>query len=134
MFQMTALFHQSQNETKSYGGNLSTSEVHDAITLHPVKDTKRMHKLFVYLLGLSAQELFEISTQLQYEIQKTTKLIYRSSRSNMEQLDESLSINPSFLLQSSSMIAPFDWENNATLSSTPEKLSSFTFYINNIRF
>ena len=105
---MKALFHHSQNEKKTYGTNLKKSELHNAITLHPLKETKRMRKLYVYFLGLTAQELFEVSVNLQHEIQETTKLLFRSS--NQEN-------------------AKFVFENSSMLSRTPEKLSSFTFNI-----
>ena len=106
---MSALFHQSKNEKKSYEGNLNSSEVRHAITLHPVKDTKRMYKLYVYLLGFAAQELLKISTKIQDEIQKTTKLLFRSSTPNIDQSNESL-------------------------SSTTEKLSSLKFMAKHFRF
>ena len=134
---MKALFHQSQNEKKSYGTNLKTSEVHDAITLHPVKETKRMHKLYVYLLELKAQELLEMSTNLQSEIQETTKLLFCLTNQDMEQSNASLSMNYSLLSPKSIHTTDkilFGLETNAMSSSTPEKLSSFTFRRDKLSF
>ena len=134
MFQMNALFHHSKNKKKSYGGNFRTSEVHDAITLHPIKYPRRMYKLYVYLLGMKAQELIKTSTKLQYHIQETTKLLFCASKPNIDQSNASLSMNPPFLLNKSLMMThniSFGLKKNAMLSSTPEKLSSFNFIMKN---
>ena len=125
---MKALFHHSRNEKQSYGTNLKTSEVHDAITLHPIKETKRMNKLYVYFLELTAQELIKISKKLASEIQETTKLLFRLTNQDM---------NNSVLVQNSSTInsnASFVFGTSSMSSSTPEKLSSFTFTKENFSF
>lgn len=61
---MQSIFHHNSSENRAFAVNLKNKEVHSAITLHPIKRTPLMYRLFAYHLGLSAQKLRQESLYL----------------------------------------------------------------------
>lgn len=66
-FEMQSIFHHNSSENRAFAVNLKNKEVHSAITLHPIKRTPLMYRLFAYHLGLSAQKLRQESLYLRGE-------------------------------------------------------------------
>lgn len=52
---MQSIFHHNSSGSRAFSGNLKNSEVHNAITLHPVKKPAFMYRLHAYTLGIQAQ-------------------------------------------------------------------------------
>lgn len=81
---MQSILHHNSSGNRAFSGNLKNREVHNAITLHPVKKVPFMYRLHAYTLGLKAQEYRQQSLflhrDLKYmldllQIPKTNKLL-----------------------------------------------------------
>lgn len=83
-YEMQSILHHNSSGSRAFSGNLKNREVHNAITLHPVKKAPFMYRLHAYTLGLKAQQQRQDSLFLHRDIQymldllqfpKTTKLL-----------------------------------------------------------
>lgn len=83
-YEMQSILHHNSSGNRAFSGNLKNREVHNAITLHPVKKAPFMYRLHAYTLGIKAQQQRQDSLFLHRDIQymldllqfpKTTKLL-----------------------------------------------------------
>src|SRR5690349_25121262 len=72
---MRTIFHHNLTSNRAYSGNLKTEEVRNAITLHPIKRTQFMYRLYAYYLGQTAQELRQESLNLHKDIAQMKNLL-----------------------------------------------------------
>lgn len=73
--QMQSIFHHNSSGNRAFSGKLKRKEVHSAITLHPIKRSPLMHRMYAYYLGLSAQELRQQSLYLHRDIAQMISLL-----------------------------------------------------------
>lgn len=66
--QMQSILHHNSSGRFAFTGNLKSKEIHNAITLHPVKMAPLMYRLHAYMQGLRAQELRQEALQLHRDI------------------------------------------------------------------
>lgn len=74
-FQMQSIFHHNSSGNRAFSGSLKRKEVHSAITLHPIKRSPLMHRMYAYYLGLTAQELRQQSLYLHRDIAQMISLL-----------------------------------------------------------
>lgn len=67
-YEMQSILRHNSSGKYAYTGTLKTKEIHNAITLHPVKMAPLMYRLHAYMQGLRAQELRQQSLQLHRDI------------------------------------------------------------------
>lgn len=72
---MQSIFHHNSSGNRAFSGNLKKKEVHSAITLHPIKRSPLMHRMYAYYLGLTAQELRQQSLYLHRDIAQMISLL-----------------------------------------------------------
>lgn len=72
---MQSIFRHNSSENRAYALNLKNKEVHSAITLHPIKRTAFMYRLYAYHLGLTAQQLRQESLYLHRDIAQMISLL-----------------------------------------------------------
>lgn len=65
---MQSILHHNSSGSRAFSGNLKNREVHNAITLHPVKKAPFMYRLHAYTLGLRVQELRQRKLSLHRDI------------------------------------------------------------------
>lgn len=65
---MQSILHHNSSGSRTFSGNLKSREVHNAITLHPVKKAPFMYRLHAYTLGLHVQELRQKKLALHRDI------------------------------------------------------------------
>lgn len=65
---MQSILHHNSSGYNAFTGNLKSKEVHNAITLHPVKRAPLMYRLHTYMQGLRAQELRQETLYLHRDI------------------------------------------------------------------
>lgn len=53
---MQSILHHNSSGRYAFTGNLKSKEIHNAITLHPVKKAPLMYRLHSYMQGLLAQD------------------------------------------------------------------------------
>ncbi|XP_049531022.1 chondroitin sulfate synthase 1 isoform X2 [Anopheles darlingi] len=74
-YEMQSILHHNSSGYRAFSGTLKSKEVHNAITLHPIKQPAFMYRLHAYMLGLSAQELRQHSLLLHRDIAMATSLL-----------------------------------------------------------
>ncbi|CRK90556.1 CLUMA_CG004259, isoform B [Clunio marinus] len=74
-YEMQSIFHHNSSGNRAFSGNLKKKEVHSAITLHPIKRSPLMHRMYAYYLGLTAQELRQQSLYLHRDIAQMISLL-----------------------------------------------------------
>lgn len=72
---MQSIFHHNSSGNRAFSGSLKKKEVHSAITLHPIKRSPLMHRMYAYYLGLTAQELRQQSLYLHRDIAQMISLL-----------------------------------------------------------
>lgn len=65
---MQSILHHNSSGANAFTGTLKSKEVHNAITLHPVKRVPLMYRLHSYMQGLRAQELRQATLSLHRDI------------------------------------------------------------------
>lgn len=65
---MQSILHHNSSGQNAFTGNLKSKEIHNAITLHPVKRAPLMYRLHSYMQGLRAQELRQETLSLHRDI------------------------------------------------------------------
>lgn len=65
---MQSILHHNSSGRFAFTGSLKSKEIHNAITLHPIKMAPLMYRLHAYMQGLRAQELRQQSLQLHRDI------------------------------------------------------------------
>lgn len=65
---MQSILHHNSSGQNAFTGNLKTKEVHNAITLHPVKHPPLMYRLHTYMQGLRAQDIRQEALHLHRDI------------------------------------------------------------------
>jgi len=72
---MQSIFHHNNSGLRAFTGSLKKKEVHSALTLHPIKRSPLMYRMYAYYLGLSAQELRQQSLYLHRDIAQMISLL-----------------------------------------------------------
>ncbi|XP_019877807.1 chondroitin sulfate synthase 1 isoform X2 [Aethina tumida] len=67
-YEMQTIFYNNRSGPDAFTGDLKQKEVHRAITLHPVKHPKHMHRLHKYVKGLKIQANLQKSIELHRDI------------------------------------------------------------------
>lgn len=67
---MQSILHHNSSGKYAFTGNLKSKEVHNAITLHPVKRAPLMYRLHSYMQGLRIQEMRQEALSLHRDIAK----------------------------------------------------------------
>lgn len=65
---MQTILHHNSSGRNAFTGKLKSKEIHNAITLHPVKKAPLMYRLHSYMQGLHAQELRQETLLLHRDI------------------------------------------------------------------
>lgn len=76
---MQSILHHNSSGRFAFTGSLKSKEIHNAITLHPVKMAPLMYRLHAYMQGLRAQELRQQSLQLHRDIAAMKTLLTEGS-------------------------------------------------------
>lgn len=82
---MQSILHHNSSGQNAFTGNLKTKEIHNAITLHPVKRAPLMYRLHSYMQGLRAQELRQETLTLHRDIAMMKSILL--SRSEESEID-----------------------------------------------
>lgn len=72
---MQSILHHNSSGRFAFTGNLKSKEIHNAITLHPVKMAPLMYRLHAYMQGLRAQEMRQQALQLHRDIAAMNTLL-----------------------------------------------------------
>ncbi|XP_037888974.1 chondroitin sulfate synthase 1 [Glossina fuscipes] len=75
------LRHNSSGRT-AYTGKLKRKEIHNAISLHPIKQAPLMYRLHSFVQGLKAEEMRQESLQLNRDIKRMAKYLEIPDDSN----------------------------------------------------
>uniref|UniRef100_A0A7G3ABK5 Hexosyltransferase n=1 Tax=Lutzomyia longipalpis TaxID=7200 RepID=A0A7G3ABK5_LUTLO len=75
-YEMQAILHHNSSGNEAFTGNLKNKEVHSAITLHPVKKSPLMYRLYAYMHGVKAQEMRQEILMLHRDIAAMTDLLH----------------------------------------------------------
>lgn len=67
---MQLILHHNSSGQNAFTGNLKSKEIHNSITLHPVKRAPLMYRLHSYMQGLHAQELRQDTLSMHREISR----------------------------------------------------------------
>ncbi|KAG5681987.1 hypothetical protein PVAND_011386 [Polypedilum vanderplanki] len=74
-YEMQSIFHHNSTGNRAFSGSLKKKEVHSAITLHPIKRSPLMHRMYAYNLGLIATDLRQQSLYLHRDIAQMISLL-----------------------------------------------------------
>lgn len=80
--QMQSILHHNSSGQNAFTGNLKTKEIHNAITLHPVKRPPLMYRLHSYMQGLRAQQLRQETLSLHRDIAMMKSILLSKSEDN----------------------------------------------------
>lgn len=80
--QMQSILHHNSSGQNAFTGNLKTKEIHNAITLHPVKRAPLMYRLHSYMQGLRAQKLRQETLTLHRDIAIMKSVLLSKSDDN----------------------------------------------------
>lgn len=80
--QMQSILHHNSSGQNAFTGSLKTKEIHNAITLHPVKRAPLMYRLHTYIQGLRAQELRQQTLSLHRDIAMMKSILFTKSEEN----------------------------------------------------
>ncbi|GAB0096814.1 Hexosyltransferase [Sergentomyia squamirostris] len=75
-YEMQAILHHNSSGNEAFTGNLKNKEVHSAITLHPVKKSPLMYRLYAYMHGVKAQEMRQEILMLHRDISAMCDLLH----------------------------------------------------------
>lgn len=92
---MQSILHHNSSGQNAFTGNLKTKEIHNAITLHPVKRPPLMYRLHTYMQGLRAQELRQETLSLHRDIAMMKSILL--AKSDESELDFSMKFEGSDL-------------------------------------
>lgn len=76
---MQSILHHNSSGQNAFTGNLKSKEVHNAITLHPVKRAPLMYRLHSYVQGIRAQELRQETLLLHRDIAMMKSILLSKS-------------------------------------------------------
>lgn len=79
IFQMQSILHHNSSGKNAFTGKLKSKEIHNAITLHPVKRPPLMYRLHSYIQGLRAQELRQETLYLHRDIAMMKSILLAKS-------------------------------------------------------
>ncbi|XP_030378100.1 chondroitin sulfate synthase 1 [Scaptodrosophila lebanonensis] len=74
-YEMQYILRHNSSGRNAYTGKLKRKEIHNAITLHPIKQAPLMYRLHSYIQGLKAEELRQESLQLHRDIKRMAKYL-----------------------------------------------------------
>lgn len=72
---MQYILRHNSSGRNAYTGKLKRKEIHNAITLHPIKQAPLMYRLHSYIQGLKAEELRQESLLLHRDIKRMAKYL-----------------------------------------------------------
>ncbi|XP_059616322.1 chondroitin sulfate synthase 1 [Phlebotomus argentipes] len=75
-YEMQAILHHNSSGNEAFTGNLKNKEVHSAITLHPVKKSPLMYRLYAYMHGVKAQEMRQEILMLHRDMSTMSDLLH----------------------------------------------------------
>lgn len=81
---MQSILHHNSSGRNAFTGNLKSKEVHNAITLHPVKKAPLMYRLHSYMQGLRAQELRQDTLSLHRDISRMKHYLQSKDDNSIE--------------------------------------------------
>lgn len=81
---MQSILHHNSSGVNAFTGNLKSKEIHNAITLHPVKKAPLMYRLHSYMQGLRAQELRQDTLSLHRDISRMKNYLQSKDDSSIE--------------------------------------------------
>lgn len=73
--QMQYILRHNSSGRNAYTGKLKRKEIHNAITLHPIKQAPLMYRLHSYVQGLKAEQLRQESLLLHRDIKRMAKYL-----------------------------------------------------------
>lgn len=76
---MQSILHHNSSGRNAFTGKLKSKEIHNAITLHPVKHPPLMYRLHSYIQGLRAQELRQETLYLHRDIAMMKSILLAKS-------------------------------------------------------
>ncbi|XP_057331409.1 chondroitin sulfate synthase 1 [Microplitis mediator] len=74
-YEMQSILYHNSSGDQSFTGNLKKREVHQAITLHPIKSPPYMYRLHNYMRGLKIQDLQHERIKLHRDIYSMAELL-----------------------------------------------------------
>ncbi|KAH8269890.1 hypothetical protein KR044_000604 [Drosophila immigrans] len=74
-YEMQYILRHNSSGRNAYTGKLKRKEIHNAITLHPIKQAPLMYRLHSYIQGLKAEELRQESLLLHRDIKRMAKYL-----------------------------------------------------------
>lgn len=89
---MQSILHHNSSGKYAFTGNLKSKEIHNAITLHPVKRAPLMYRLHSYMQGLRIQDMRQEALSLHRDIAKMK--VTMNLTSNQNTLTSGVSIFP----------------------------------------
>lgn len=72
---MQYILRHNSSGRNAYTGKLKRKEIHNAITLHPIKQAPLMYRLHSYVQGLKAEEMRQESLLLHRDIKRMAKYL-----------------------------------------------------------
>lgn len=72
---MQYILRHNSSGRNAYTGKLKRKEIHNAITLHPIKQAPLMYRLHSYVQGLKAEQLRQESLLLHRDIKRMAKYL-----------------------------------------------------------
>lgn len=79
---MQSILHHNSSGKYAFTGNLKSKEIHNAITLHPVKRAPLMYRLHSYMQGLRLQDMRQEALSLHRDIAKMKSTMNFTSNEN----------------------------------------------------
>lgn len=74
-YEMQYILRHNSSGKNAFTGSLKRKEIHNAISLHPIKQGPLMHRLHSYIQGLKAEEIRQESLLLHRDIARMRKLL-----------------------------------------------------------
>ncbi|KAH8367665.1 hypothetical protein KR084_001326 [Drosophila pseudotakahashii] len=74
-YEMQYILRHNSSGRNAYTGKLKRKEIHNAITLHPIKQAPLMYRLHSYVQGLKAEEMRQESLLLHRDIKRMAKYL-----------------------------------------------------------
>ncbi|SPP78862.1 chondroitin sulfate synthase 1 [Drosophila guanche] len=74
-YEMQYILRHNSSGRNAYTGKLKRKEIHNAITLHPIKQAPLMYRLHSYIQGLKAEEMRQESLLLHRDIKRMAKYL-----------------------------------------------------------
>ncbi|KAG4068935.1 hypothetical protein HA402_005083 [Bradysia odoriphaga] len=126
-YEMQSILHHNSSGKFAFTGNLKSKEIHNAITLHPVKRAPLMYRLHSYMQGLRIQDMRQEALSLHRDIAKME--IAMSLKPNENVLTSGVSIFP-FGAESEHYLGDHDilGVTPALNKCTPEVMSDIQYW------